>query len=195
MVYYIIYLNINKKGIRVLAIAESFKKQKSNSILTGVVMRKDLVIDGIIFGKATIGGNDATQNIIGMYNNLERNDIGFILLDGMIISMFNIVDGEKIHNITGIPVIIITFRNSQGIDNIIKNHFPDSYEARISLLKKLGTRDTILLKTNKFLLIRTWGIKLDDAVNLLNSFLLQGSIPEPIKLAKIISRAYLNTLY
>jgi endonuclease V-like protein UPF0215 family len=187
-------LNINKKGIRVLAIAESFKKQKSNSILTGVVMRKDLVIDGIIFGKATIGGNDATQNIIGMYNNLERNDIGFILLDGMIISMFNIVNGENIYNITGIPVIIITFRNSQGIDNIIKNHFPDSYEDRISLIKKLGTRDRILLKTDKFLLIRTWGIKLQDAVKLLNSFLLQGSIPEPIKLAKIISRAYLNTI-
>jgi endonuclease V-like protein UPF0215 family len=188
-------LNINKKGIRVLAIAESFRKQTSNSILTGVIMRKDLVIDGIVFGKATIGGNDATQNIIGMYNNLERNDIGFILLDGMIISMFNIIDGEKIHNSTGIPVIIITFRNSQGIDNIIKNHFPDSYEARLSLIKKLGTRDTIILKTNKFLLIRTWGIKLDDAEKLLNSFLLQGSIPEPIKLAKIISRAYLNTLY
>jgi endonuclease V-like protein UPF0215 family len=180
-------LNINKKGIRVLAIAESFKKQKPNSILTGVVMRKDLVIDGIIFGKATIGGNDATQNIIEMYNNLERNDIGFILLDGMIISMFNIVDGETIYNSTGIPVIIITFNTSTGI-------FPDSYETRVKLIQKLGKRDKILLKTNKFLLIRTWGIKLEDAVRLLNSFLLQGSIPEPIKLAKIISRAYLNTI-
>ena len=57
-------MNINKKGIRVLAIAESFKKEKSNSILTGVVMRKDFIIDGVIFGKATIGGTDATQNII-----------------------------------------------------------------------------------------------------------------------------------
>jgi endonuclease V-like protein UPF0215 family len=187
-------LNINKKGIRVLAIAESFKKQKPNSILTGVVMRKDLVIDGIIFGKATIGGNDATQNIIEMYNNLERNDIGFILLDGMIISMFNIVDGETIYNSTGVPVIIITFNTSTGIDNIIKKIFPDSYETRVKLIQKLGKRDKILLKTNKFLLIRTWGIKLEDAVRLLNSFLLQGSIPEPIKLAKIISRAYLNTI-
>jgi uncharacterized protein len=187
-------LNINKKGIRVLAIAESFKKQKSNSILTGVVMRKDLVIDGIIFGKAKIGGNDATQNIIEMYNNLERNDIGFILLDGMIISMFNIVDGEAIYNSIGIPVIIITFRTSQGIDNIIKKIFPDSYETRLKLIEKLGKRDTIFLKTNKFLLIRTWGIKLEDAIKLINSFLLQGSVPEPIKLAKIISRAYLNTI-
>jgi uncharacterized protein len=129
-----------------------------------------------------------------MYHNLERNDIGFILLDGMIISMFNIVDGESIYNSTGIPVIIITFRTSQGIDNIIKKIFPDSYETRLKLIEKLGKRDTIFLKTNKFLLIRTWGIKLEDAVKLINSFLLQGSIPEPIKLAKIISRAYLNTI-
>jgi uncharacterized protein len=188
-------LNINKKGIRVLAIAESFKKEKANSILTGVVMRKDLIIDGIIFGKATIRGNDATRNIITMYNNLQRNDIGFILLDGMIISMFNIVDGETIYNITGIPIIIITFKDSDGIDNSFKKHFPDTYKTRIALIKKLGKRQPILLKTNKFLLIRTWGIKLDDAVRLLNSFLIQGSIPEPIKVAKIISRAYLNKNY
>lgn len=187
-------MNINKKGIRVLAIAESFKKEKSYSILTGVVMRKDLIIDGVIFGKVTIGGTDATQKIIAMFRNLRRNDIGFLLLDGMIISMFNIVDGEIIYNTIGIPVIIITFKNSQGIDDIIKAHFPDTYKIRLSVIKKLGKREPILLKTNKFLLIRTWGIRLEDAVRLLNSFLIQGSVPEPIKLAKIISRAYLKTL-
>lgn len=187
-------MNINKKGIRVLAIAESFKKEKSNSILTGVVMRKDLIIDGVIFGKVTIGGTDATQKIIAMFQNLHRNDIGFLLLDGMIISMFNVVDGEIIYNTIGIPVIIITFKNSQGIDDIIKAYFPDTYKIRLSVIKKLGKREPILLKTNKFLLIRTWGIKLEDAARLLNSFLIQGSVPEPIKLAKIISRAYLKTL-
>ena len=187
-------MNINKKGIRVLAIAESFKKEKSNSILTGVVMRKDFVIDGVIFGKATIRGSDATQNIIAMFKNLHRNDIGFLLLDGMIISMFNIVDGEIIYSTLGIPVIVITFKNSQGIDDIIKTYFPDTYKIRLSIIKKLGKREPILLKTNKVLLIRTWGISLQDAVKLLNSFLIQGSVPEPIKLAKIISRAYLKSL-
>ena len=38
-------------------------------------------------------------------------------------------------------------------------------------------------------------MKLDDAIKLLNSFIIQGSIPEPIKLAKLISHAYLNTIY
>ncbi len=187
-------MNINKKGIRVLGIAESFRKEKTKSILSGIVMRKDLIIDGIVFGNATIGGDDATQNIISMYKSLQRNDISFLLLDGLIISMYNIIDGKKIHENIGIPVIAITFKNSQGIENSIKKHFPSNYNDKLENLNKLGKRNSILLKTNKFLWIRIWGINLDDALKLLNAFLIQGSIPEPIKLAKLISHAYLNTI-
>lgn len=188
-------MNINKKGIRVLAIAESFRKEKTNSILSGIVMRKDLIIDGIIFGKANIGGDDATQNIIAMYKSLQRNDISFLLLNGLIISMYNIIDGKTIYENIGIPVIAITFNDSQGIENSIKKHFPSNYNNKLENLKNLGKRNLILLKTKKFLWIRIWGIKLDDAIKLLNSFIIQGSIPEPIKLAKLISHAYLNTTY
>ena len=188
-------MDINKKGIRVLAIAESFRKEKTNSILSGIVMRKDLIIDGIIYGNATIGGDDATQNIIAMYNSLQRNDISFLLLNGLIISRYNIVDGKTIYENIGIPVIAITFNNSQGIENSIKKHFPSNYKNKLENLEKLEKRNLVLLKTNKYLWIRMWGIKLDDAIKLLNSFIIQGSIPEPIKLAKLISHAYLNTIY
>ena len=50
----------------------------------------------------------------------------------MIISMFNIVDGEIIYNTIKIPVIIITFKNSQGIDDIIKTHFPTLIKSNYS---------------------------------------------------------------
>jgi uncharacterized protein len=187
-------LNIDKKGIRVLAIAESFRKDITTSILAGIVMRKDLIIDGLIFGNATIGGDDATQNIIKMYTSLKRNDINFLLLDGLIISMYNIINGKIIYDKIGIPVIAITFKNSQGIENAIRKHFPYNYNNKLENLKNLGTRNLILLKTKKYLWIRTWGIKHEDAIKLLNSFLIQGAIPEPIKLAKIISHAYLKTI-
>jgi endonuclease V-like protein UPF0215 family len=59
---------------------------------------------------------------------------------------------------------------------------------------QLGKRDLVVLKTNKVLWIRFWGINLEDAIKLLNSFLLQGAVPEPIKLAKMISHAYLYKL-
>ena len=46
-------LHLEKKGLRGLAIAESFKQNSVKSIFSGVVMRRDFVIDGFVFGNAT----------------------------------------------------------------------------------------------------------------------------------------------
>ena len=185
-------VHLYKKGIRVLAIAESFRKENSFSIISGIVMRKDLIIDGIKFGTVTIGGDDATSNIIEMFKDLKRNDINLILLDGLIISMYNIVDGEKILKETGIPVIAISFNDSIGISESIKNFFPDNYKRKMELYNRIGERKKIFLKSGKHLFIRNWGISYTDSIFFINSFLIQGAIPEPIRIAKMISRAYMR---
>ncbi|MGH9910516.1 MAG: DUF99 family protein, partial [Nitrososphaerales archaeon] len=42
-------LHIEKKAIRALGIAESFVKSQNQSVLAGVVMRSDMIIDGIAY--------------------------------------------------------------------------------------------------------------------------------------------------
>jgi len=185
-------VHLYKKGIRILALAESFRKENSLSIISGIVMRKDLIIDGIKFCTVTIGGDDATSNIIKMIKDLKRNDINLILLDGLIISMYNIIDGEKILKETGIPVISISFNDSIGISDSIKNFFPDNYKRKIEMYNRLGERKKIILKSGKHLFIRNWGISFADSIFSINSFLIQGSIPEPIRIAKMVSRAYMR---
>jgi hypothetical protein len=49
-----------------------------------------------------------------------------------------------------------------------------------------------MLKTGKFLFIRNWGITIQDSINIINSFLIQGAIPEPIRIAKMIARAHVR---
>jgi len=44
------HLHLEKKGLRGLAIAESFAQNSEKSILAGIVMRRDFVIDGFVFG-------------------------------------------------------------------------------------------------------------------------------------------------
>ena len=61
------HLHLEKKGLLGLAIAESFTLQSKKSVLAGVVMRRDFVIDGFVFGKATLEGNDATDEILRMF--------------------------------------------------------------------------------------------------------------------------------
>ena len=59
---------LQKKGVRVLGIAESFRKGVGEkAVLAGVVMRVDLIIDGIVLGECAVGGLDATERIIEMY--------------------------------------------------------------------------------------------------------------------------------
>ena len=181
-----------KKGIRVLGIAESFKKTSICSRLAGIVMRRDLVIDGMIFGNATIEGNDSTKNIFSMYRSLKRNDINCIMLDGLVISMYNIIDGKELQESTHVPVIAITFNDSEGLEGAINHHFPNDSKMKLEQYHKLGKRDKILLKTGKILFIRYWGISLKEALMIVNSFTLQGSIPEPIRIAKTAARACLQ---
>ena len=75
-------MHIPKKGLRALGIAESYAG-RTYSTLVGVVMRKDLRIDGFVFSTVTVGGMDATDAVIGMVEELNRKDINLILLSGL----------------------------------------------------------------------------------------------------------------
>jgi len=68
-------LHLEKKGLRGLAVAESFRQNSEKSILSGIVMRRDFLIDGFVFGTTTLNGNDATDAILKMYDDLDRPDI------------------------------------------------------------------------------------------------------------------------
>ena len=94
-------------------------------------MRRDLIIDGMAFGTVTIGGNDSTQNILTMIRSLKRNDVNCIMLDGLIISMYNIIHGEEIREKTGIPVIAITFKDSEGLEEDYTTSISQRLEAKI----------------------------------------------------------------
>ena len=111
-----------------------------------------------------------------------------ILLDGLVVSMYNIIDGRRICEITGLPVVAITFRDSKGLEDSIRHHFCIKVQDKLRRYNMLGDREPVLLKTGKKIFIRYWGSSYEIVATLLNSFTLQGSIPEPIRLAKLIAK-------
>jgi endonuclease V-like protein UPF0215 family len=185
-------LHLEKKGLRGLAIAESFRQNLDKSILTGIVMRRDLIIDGFVFGSATIYGDDATDSILQMYENLKRPDISYLLISGLIISLYNIVDIKKISQFLKIPVIGVTYHESEGIENSIKQHFPNSYESKIKKYQKLGNREKITLHTSCDIFIRKEGCTTHDVKYLLDELTLNGSFPEPLRVAQLLAKSLLQ---
>jgi endonuclease V-like protein UPF0215 family len=179
-------MHIPKKGLRALGIAESYTG-RSVSRLAGVVMRKDLRIDGFIFSTVTVGGMDATASVLRMVDEIERNDINVIMLSGCVIAWFNVIDPEKIAHETGKPVICVTYEESDGLLADILHHFPDDTE-RISAYKNLGERTRVELHTGHAIFIRCWGIGAGDGSRLCDDFTMEGKIPEPLRVARLCAR-------
>lgn len=186
------HLHIEKKGLRGLAIAESFREEEKKSHLAGVVMRRDFIIDGFVFGHSTIEGDDATDSILEMHRKLNRDDISFLMISGLIISMYNIVDIKKIWSTIKIPVIGVTYEDSKGIEDAIKYHFPNSHQAKIEEYHKLGQRTKISLHTGHNIYVRIEGCTIQETKHLLDSFTLQGAIPEPLRVAQLLAKTRLS---
>ena len=186
-------LHLEKKGLRGLVIAESFTQNSKKSILAGVVMRRDFLIDGFVFGKATLEGDDATETILSMYKKLNRPDISYLLISGIIISMYNIIDLKKISQSLGLPVIGVTYQDSEGIEEAIRHHFPNSYESKLKEYQELENRDKITLHTSYDIYIRKEGCTLSDVKHLLDELTLQGSFPEPLRVAQLLAKTLLST--
>jgi len=181
-------LHLEKRGLRGLAIAESFRQNSSKSIFSGIVMRRDFVIDGFIFGSATLEGDDATDTILAMYNELQRPDVSYILISGLILSMYNVVNIKKLFNSLKIPIIGISYNDSQGIEDALKHHFPNSFKSKIDDYHKLGYREKITLNTSHDIFVRKEGCTLNEVKHLLNELTLHGSIPEPIRVSQLLAK-------
>ena len=188
-------LNLSKKGIRSLGVAESFTLGSLPwSVFAGVVMRKDLVIDGISFSTATVGGDDATDAVLEIYRRLNRTDVNLLLISGAIVSWYNIIDPERIFCETGVPVVILTYRGTRGIEKSIRKRFGDGAVHKIEAYRRLGAREKVALSTGKHVYIRRAGIGGREAVAALNQFTLQGRYPEPIRVARLAAHAFLKRL-
>jgi len=184
-------LHLNKPGLRALGIAESFVRSLPHSILAGVVMRADLRVDGLAYARAAIGGDDATQAVLNIYHQLDRKDINAILLEGAVLSWYNVVDLLEIWRKTGRPLICPTYHSSPGLERCIGEHFPES-EEKMLRYRNLGERSLIRLKTGYVVYVRAYGAELEEARILLNKFTRDGRKPEPLRLAGLAARAALR---
>jgi endonuclease V-like protein UPF0215 family len=185
-------MHIAKKGLRVLGIAESFSAGK-NSILAGVVMRKDLRIDGLSFTTTTVGGMDATDSVIALYKGFTREDINLVMIGGGVISWYNIIDPFRVYHETQRGTIIVTYEESDGIEGDIAHHFPGDKE-RIEAYRNLGGRTPVTLHSEHTMYIRSYGLSEKDAAVVCSDFTYDGRVPEPLRVARLYARSVMRSI-
>jgi len=182
---------ISKRAVRVLGVAESFTLSRPRSVMVGVVMRSDWVIDGAALGSATVGGLDASQSIIDLYNRLGRSDVHLVMIDGCIVSWYNVIDLDAIHESLGVPVMCLSFEDIKGdAATAISKLFQDA-PMRLRLLHELG-RPMIIPTPHGTLWARSRGLSYGTIKVVIHRFQREGKKPEPIRVSKLLASALLR---
>ena len=177
-----------KKQIRLLGIDDSpFSFNDDFSSVIGVVMRGGNYIEGVLKNQVSIDGSDATKIVIEMVQKTRhKKQLKAVMIDGVALGGFNIINISKVYTSTTIPVITIT-RDKPDFDKIkmaLSKNFID-WKERLSLIKK-GKLYEIDTKYNP-IFIKCEGLSIEETKEIITLSTIRGVIPEPIRVAHLIA--------
>lgn len=143
-------------------------------------------LDGVLVGKIRRDGRDSTRRIATMLlESPFAEHVQAVLLQGIAVGGFNVVDIHELHTRTGLPVLVVA-RRAPGLPAI-----------RAALLGRVrgGARKWALIERAgpmepcEGVWIQRAGLEPADAASLLRTTSVHGKLPEALRLAHLIAGA------
>lgn len=176
-----------KPGVRALGVAESYRGERST--LSGAVVRADRVVDGLGFASCTVGGTDATDAVLALGDELAREDVRYVLVGAVAPAWYNVLDLSAIHRRVVRPVIAVTFEESTGLEDALREAFSGGErERRLDAYRSLPERRRVELG-EETVYVRSIGLEERKADEVVRAFTPEGGRPEPIRVARVAARA------
>jgi endonuclease V-like protein UPF0215 family len=156
-------------------------------MVVGAIMRGGDYLECVLSSKIRIDGTDATSICAEMViKSKYSKQLKVILIDGVALGGFNIIDISELYKTTNIPVITIT-RDEPNFNKIkiaLSENFED-WKERWKIIKK-GEIYTLETRHNP-IYVKCKGIEIKDAKEIIELSTIRGVIPEPIRVAHIIA--------
>jgi endonuclease V-like protein UPF0215 family len=185
-----------KPQIRILGIDDSphYKGQSNKVLVVGVLFRGGDYLDNLISTFVELDGRDSTDKIAQMVRSSRiLGTLRAIMLDGIALAGFNIIDIHKLSESLGCPVIVVTRKkpNYSAIQKALKK-FSD-YSERWELIQKAGEVKEYLAKTKQLakptkIYFQFCGASEETVRGILKLTIKHSAIPEPIRIAHIIGQ-------
>ena len=179
-----------KPEIRILGIDDCpFNPSRRGRVtLLGVVFRGGLWLDGAMRTEVEIDGRDSADKIVEMVkSSTHYKQLRVIMIDSITVAGFNVVDLQRLHQETRLPVIAITREkpNEEEVKAALKN-LPD-WEERWRIIEKAGNINEIQVRGTK-LYAHTVGMSLEDAEEIVRVSSTRANFPEPLRVAHLLAQ-------
>ncbi len=177
-----------KKEIRILGIDDSnFTRDDREVLVVGALLRGGFWIDGVVSTYVERDGLDATEKITSMILKARYKDLRAIMLKGITLAGFNLIDIEKLSHATGLPVVVVMRKmpDLTSIEMALTNL--KDREKRIEIIKKAGQIYQGVVQEKSDIYFQFKGIDEEDARELIRISSMHSNIPEPLRVSHIIA--------
>lgn len=177
-----------KKETRILGIDDSnFTRNEDKVLVVGALLRGGFWIDGVVSTYIERDGLDATEKISEMIISARYKDLRAIMLKGITLAGFNLVDIEKLNEKTGLPVIVVMRKmpDIKSIEKALTNL--DQIEKRLEIIKNAGQIYSGKVREKSDIFFQFKGIEESDARELIRISSMHSHIPEPLRVSHIIA--------
>ncbi|MBI4448986.1 DUF99 family protein [Candidatus Woesearchaeota archaeon] len=173
-----------KAESRILGIDDGpfVKHQSKETLVVGVMFRGGAYLDGLLSTQVRVDGDDATEKLSSMISRSKFcGGLYCILIDGIALGGFNVIDIQTLRKQTGVPVICV-IRRKPDIRNILRVLDRIGMGHKRALIEKLGEP-----RLWRKIWYQCFGIDTAGAEKVLALTCTRSEVPEPIRVAHIIA--------
>ena len=184
-------IRVVKPEIRILGIDDGGFLPHSKELVdvVGVVYRGGYWLDGFMHTRVKVDGLDATEKLTEMViKSPHYPQLRVILLNGVTLAGFNVVDISELNKQVKLPVVAVT-RNKPNYDDIrnaLKN--VSHSQERWNAIDKAGNIQKVRTREGEApIYVHAVGISEKDAASILRRTSTRSNIPEALRVAHIIA--------
>jgi len=187
----VVKIRVVKPEIRVLGIDDGVFTPHSKELVdvVGVIYRGGYWLDGFMHTKVRVDGLDATEKLAKMITSSPHYaQLRVIMLNGVTLAGFNVVDIEELYQRVKLPVIAVT-RDKPDFEDIKEalQKLPQS-EERWRAIKKAGKIIKVRTRNGEEpIYVHVAGVSEEDARRILKSTSTRSNVPEALRVAHIIA--------
>ncbi len=176
-----------KRQVRIAGIDDApFSKKDKKVLCIATIFRGGDWLDGLLSFYVKRDGCDATNQLIRAINgSRHKEQLQFIMLDGICLGGFNVVDIAQVYEKTGLGVIAY-MRKKPKMKKFLSALSKINPEA-ISYVKRAGGIKSLAVGKRR-IYFQFAGCTENDVKELLRLSCTHGDIPEPLRVAHIIAR-------
>jgi len=159
------------------------REHRGDVLLVGTVCSRTR-LDGVISGYVRRDGSNATRVMVETIRSSQfAEHVRAVLLQGIAVAGFNVVDVHALHAELGMPVLAIV-RHRPDFAAIRRALFARvrGAERKWRLIERAGDLEPL-----RGVYVQRVGITLDHARELMAATTLHGNLPEPLRLAHLIA--------